>query len=118
MRARIEENRRRAQEIKARNQHIARMQERADQEADRRAAGEKYLREFGIGSTSKQKLETSSANSTFHHHPEESNPSFELDCHFLPNHKPPPQPYTPDPRCSAEQLKVLDLVCDFTFFLQ
>ncbi|KAA1066118.1 hypothetical protein PGT21_050342 [Puccinia graminis f. sp. tritici] len=111
MRARIEENRRRAQEIKAKKQQMARIQERADQEADRRAAGEKYLREFGLGSSStKQKLDFSSTNSTLQHHPEKSNNSFELDCNFLPNHKPPPQPYSPDPRCSAEQLKVLDLV--------
>ncbi|KAA1095841.1 hypothetical protein PGTUg99_050032 [Puccinia graminis f. sp. tritici] len=117
MRARIEENRRRAQEIKAKKQQMARIQERADQEADRRAAGEKYLREFGLGSSSsKQKLDFSSTNSNLHRHPEKSNNSFELDCNFLPNHKPPPQPYSPDPRCSAEQLKVLDLVCDFTLF--
>ncbi|KAH9463616.1 hypothetical protein Pst134EA_015702 [Puccinia striiformis f. sp. tritici] len=68
MRARMDENRKRAQEIKIRKQQMARLQvKQADQEADRRAAGEKCLREFGLASTPQQKLEPSTKNLTSHH---------------------------------------------------
>lgn len=108
MRARIEENRKRAEEIRLRKQQVARMQEAAEQEAERRAAGEKCLREFGLGSTSKPKLQDSPTKSTTYNLEELR--SFEDDIN-LPSHPPlPPQPYSPDPRCSAEQLRVLDRV--------
>lgn len=108
MRARIEENRKRAEEIRLKKHEFARMQEAAEQEAERRAAGEKCLREFGLGSTSKPKLQDSPTKSTTHNLEELR--SFENDTN-LPSHPPlPPQPYSPDPRCSAEQLRVLDRV--------
>ncbi|KAI7952511.1 hypothetical protein MJO29_008142 [Puccinia striiformis f. sp. tritici] len=109
MRARMEENRKRAQEIKIRKQQMARLQEQADQEADRRAAGEKCLREFGLASTPQQKLEPSTKNLTSHHL-EDFERSLEFDANLPPPPKLPPPPYSPDPKCSAEQLKVLDLV--------
>ncbi|WAQ87457.1 hypothetical protein PtA15_8A361 [Puccinia triticina] len=109
VRARIEENRKRAQEIRSRKQQLERSKEQAALEANRRAAGEQYLKEFGIGSTSKQTPHSSSTNSNFKTL-EELNHAIELDPNFLLQPKLPPQPYSPDPRCSEEQLKVLDLV--------
>jgi hypothetical protein len=117
MRARIEENRRRAIEIKLRNEQMRSIQEKADQEADRRAAGEKCLREFGLGSTSKQKLEYSSIYSTSGT-VGGADLSFEIENNFPSDPQLAPQNYSPDPRCSAEQLRVLEQVCNFSLIIK
>ncbi|PLW18880.1 hypothetical protein PCANC_12444 [Puccinia coronata f. sp. avenae] len=102
-RARIDKNKKKAMAIKLERQKM----ERSREEADRRAAGEKCLREFGLGSTLKQKLSSIHSTSVTIG---ETDPSLKKETNFPYDPQLPPPKYSPDPMCSAEQLKVLERV--------
>lgn len=114
-RARMEENRLRAEAIKANRLREAQNAQRAAEFEKKRTAGETWLTELGLNQKKNVSVSVPIKFNPTQKKP--VTPDFERKRSEMGRQtsvEPVDQPYVPDPRCSAEQMRVLDEVRQHT----